>query len=238
MNTWREREPENQTVDMEKAKRIIAILVALTLWGLSTKFSVAGFGASIDAKEIWIGYVLSFCITAIQLIWNGMRDKTNLTLWSAGMLSYGYGIFTNVVGILFWQGYNFEDLSRNLLLIIFPLVLGLFLEIVPEPLITWALTGDHKSGDFLGNLLGNNLIPNSNKNKSINFKENGVPTRNNNNKKQKSNFQPSHRPQWPPKNEQKKFNFRETEKEYLRSMEDPELYRHGLEGTGMERPNW
>lgn len=144
-----------QGVDYEKVKRTLAGAVALVLWGLSIKFSVSGFGAGIDDKEIWIGWLLGFSITVIQLVWNGIKGRANLTLWVLGLSAYLYGIYTNVMGIMVWRGDTFQTLSDNPLVIVFPLILGLFLEIAPEPLFVWAFTKKLDEGDFLGNLFGN-----------------------------------------------------------------------------------
>lgn len=150
-----------QGLDYEKTKRILAGVVALVLWGLSIKFSVSGFGAGIDDKEIWIGWLLGFSITVIQLVWNGIKNRANLTLWVLGLSAYLYGIYTNVMGIMVWRGDTFQTLAENPLVIIFPLILGLFLEIAPEPLFVWAFTKKLDEGDFLGNLFGNQM-PESN----------------------------------------------------------------------------
>ncbi len=157
---------DGQEVDVEKLKRWIAVIVAIVLWGLSMKFSVTGFGNGVSKNDMWIGWLMALIITAIELIWNGQRDRTNLTLWSAGMACYIYGIYTNVVGLLYWQGNNFDKAWNNPSLWIFPICLGMFLEIVAEPLFIWGLTGNHLGGDFLGNLFGNKGIPNPDHNKN------------------------------------------------------------------------
>jgi hypothetical protein len=150
-----------QGVDYEKVKRILAGVVALVLWGLSIKFSVSGFGAGIDDKEIWIGWLLGFSITVIQLVWNGIKGRANLTLWVLGLSAYLYGIYTNIMGIMVWRGDTFETLANNPFILVFPIILGLFLEIAPEPLFVWAFTKKLDEGDFLGNLLGTQM-PNNN----------------------------------------------------------------------------
>lgn len=154
------RNSDNQEIDIDKLKRWMALGISLILGGLSIKFSVGGFGGSVNKNEEWMGWLLAVIIVGIELIWNSMKDKTNLTLWVAGMLCYIYGIYTNITGFLYWQGFTLEQSWINPTLWIFPLVVGIFLEIVPEPLLLWALTGNHQGGDFLGNLFGNKMIPN------------------------------------------------------------------------------
>jgi hypothetical protein len=183
---------QGQKVDIDGIKRILAIIVAFVLWALSMKFSVAGFGDGVNKNDVWIGWVLAFVITAIELIWNGMKDKTNLTLWVAGMFSYAYGIYTNVVGILYWQGYTFDNAWANLALWIFPLTIGIFLEIVAEPLFVWGVTGNHDGGDFLGNLFGNKLIPSPNKTQQYRPQPKPVQVKTN---QQKQKYDAKHKPQ-------------------------------------------
>jgi hypothetical protein len=106
-----------------------------------------------NPDDAWIGWTLAGCVTAFELIWNGMKERTNLTMWVVGMLAYAYGIITNVVGIAAWMGIPI-GIS---LWAIFPILLGLVIEIAPEPAFIWGVTGNYKGGDFLGNLFGNKI---------------------------------------------------------------------------------
>lgn len=151
---------ESQHFDLNKTKRVLSVVVALVVWGLSMRFSVSGFGSGISKDEMWLGWTLAIIITIIELIWNSSKDKTNLTIWVAGVICYIYGIGTNILGILSWQGHNLEEAFQNPTYLIFPIVLGLFFEILPEPLFVLGVTGDHTQGDFLGNLFGNKMFSN------------------------------------------------------------------------------
>lgn len=135
-------------------KRILAVVVALALWWMSMTFSVKGFvsfNQNPNPDDAWIGWTLAGCVTAFELIWNGMKERTNLTMWVVGMLAYAYGITTNVIGIAEWMGIGFT------LWFVFPVLLGLVIEIAPEPAFIWGVTGNYKGGDFLGNLFGNKI---------------------------------------------------------------------------------
>lgn len=145
-----QQEEENLT----GLKRMLAIVVALALWWMSMTFSVRGFvsfNQTPNPDDAWIGWTLAGCVTAFELIWNGMKERTNLTMWVVGMLAYTYGIVTNVMGIAEWMGIGMS------LWFIFPILLGLVIEIAPEPAFIWGLTGNYKGGDFLGNLFGNKI---------------------------------------------------------------------------------
>ena len=68
------------------------------------------------------------------------------------MICYGYGISTNVLGILFNRGgYDGSPVS-----LIVPILFGVLLEVFPEPLLAWAVSGDVNSdplGKFLDGLV-------------------------------------------------------------------------------------
>lgn len=135
-------------------KRLMAVVVAVMLWGMSMKFSVEGFGIG-DPNDQWMGWVLAFAVTMIELIWNGMKMKSNLTLIVLGICAYLYGIVTNVMGIYAWRGGDVSGGAVSPVLIVFAVVLGLFLEIAPEPLMVWGILNTSDEGDFLGNLIHN-----------------------------------------------------------------------------------
>src|SRR5512146_588904 len=130
-----------------KMLRGIAIVTALVMWVVSNLFSIDGFSIQMPGKE-WMGVMLALCITAIELIWNEEGRSHNLTLLVVGLLAYTYGVFTNVAGIVNIQR---VDLLVEPWKIVFPFVLGFFLEITPEALFMWGLIGVvHR--DFLGQL--------------------------------------------------------------------------------------
>lgn len=135
-------------------KRFLAVVVALALWWMSMTFSVRGFisfNQAPNPDDAWIGWTLAGCVTAFELIWNGMKERTNLTMFAVGLLAYAYGIITNIIGIAAWMGIELS------LWFAFPILLGLVIEIAPEPSFIWGLTGNYKGGDFLGNLFGNKI---------------------------------------------------------------------------------
>lgn len=145
---------KNEEENLTGLKRLLAIVVALALWWMSMTFSVRGFisfNQTPNPDDAWIGWTLAGCVTAFELIWNGMKERTNLTMWVVGMLAYAYGIITNVIGIANWMGIGLN------LWFVFPILLGLVIEIAPEPAFIWGLTGNYKGGDFLGNLFGNKI---------------------------------------------------------------------------------
>jgi hypothetical protein len=135
-------------------KRLMAVVVAVLLWGMSMKFSVDGFGIG-DPQDRWMGWVLAFAVTMIELIWNGMKMKSNLTLIVLGICAYLYGIVTNVLGIYAWRGGDVSGSDIQIVALIFSIILGLLLEIAPEPLLVWGILNVSDEGDFLGNLLQN-----------------------------------------------------------------------------------
>jgi len=123
--------------------RVLAAFTAATLWGVSVYFSADGFGIKVPTAA-WIGWILAVSITVIELVFNRDGFQHNYVLIAAGIAAYAYGIYTNVIGI------QAAQLSNEL---VFPLILAIMLEIVPEPLLVWALIGV-TSDDVISKLLG------------------------------------------------------------------------------------
>lgn len=135
----------------EQLIHLLAAGVAVLLWFISVQFSVDGFNFAIP-RYAWIGYVLAIAVTVIELVFNEEGMNHSLTIVAVGLLSYLYGIITNVIGI--WVAQGSPDLSANPFGILFPAILGFFLEIAPEPLLMWGLLGTG-ARDFLGHLFAN-----------------------------------------------------------------------------------
>jgi hypothetical protein len=135
----------------EQLIHLLAAGVAILLWFISVQFSVDGFGFILP-KYKWMGYLLALSITVIELVFNEEGMSHSLTVVAIGLLSYLYGIVTNVIGI--WVAQGSPDPSGNPFMMIFPIVLGFFLEVAPEPLFMWGLLGT-SARDLLGHLFGN-----------------------------------------------------------------------------------
>ncbi|MBI4674017.1 MAG: hypothetical protein HY741_20415 [Chloroflexi bacterium] len=136
----------------EQLIHLLAVVVATVLWFISVQFSADGFKFVLP-RYAWIGYVLAIAVTVIELVFNEEGMNHTLTLVTVGLLSYGYGIVTNIIGI--WAAQGSPDLAANPLALLFPALLGLFLEISPEPLLFWGLIGTG-ARDFLAQLLNSN----------------------------------------------------------------------------------
>lgn len=132
--------------------RMLAVCVSVSLWFVSINFSVDGFNFQV-ANMAWAGWVLGLSITAIQLIWNKQGLTGNMTLGLVGVAAYLYGIATNVIGVLAAQG-GTGSMADNPLRLVFALLLGVFLEITPEPMLVWGLLNASDMGDFLSNIFG------------------------------------------------------------------------------------
>lgn len=120
----------------EKIVRALAIVASSAMLWISAGFSVDGFNIVIPEK-VSVGWALAGIIIIIQIVWNKVGNKAGLTLFVAGLLCYAYGIWTNVLGIL-----DATEIAKGGWEIIIALVFGMFLEIIPEPLLVWALTGE------------------------------------------------------------------------------------------------
>ena len=135
----------------EQLIHLLACGVAVLLWFISVQFSVDGFNFILP-KYKWMGYLLALSITVIELVFNEEGMQHSLTVVAIGILSYLYGIMTNIIGI--WAAQGSPDASQNPIVLLFPVVLGFFLEVAPEPLFIWGLLGTGVR-DLLGHLFGN-----------------------------------------------------------------------------------
>jgi len=131
-------------------KRLAAVLGAFALWGVSAYFSVTGLGFKAPSL-FWVGVVLSVCITVIEMVFNEEGLKHGLTIMVAAICAYAYGGYTNVIGVMAAQGLP-TLAGADLFTIAFTIGLGIMLEIVPEAMFTWGVTG-MKGKDFLSNFI-------------------------------------------------------------------------------------
>jgi hypothetical protein len=128
------------------------MLVALSLWYLSLRFSVAGFSIQMDGM-IWAGWVLGLAVTVIELIFTSQNRGRNVTLTFLGVIAYAYGIWSNVVGIYASRELGVDTNNIINTSMLFSVALGLLLEIAPEPLFLWGILGsDTDEGDFISTL--------------------------------------------------------------------------------------
>lgn len=111
---------------------LLAIGVAIILWFVSVQFSADGFNFALP-RFAWMGYVLALAVTVIELVFNEEGMNHSLTLVAVGLLAYLYGVVTNIIGI--WAAQGSPDVAANPMALVFPVILGFFLEIAPEPLL-------------------------------------------------------------------------------------------------------
>ena len=115
---------------------------------ISAQFSVDGFNFSIDNRA-WIGWAIAGIIVVLESVWQKFGD--NRTLFGIAMICYGYGVTTNVLGILSNRG-GYDGNPWSLLV---PIVFGILLEVFPEPVLAWSISGDVSSdpiGKFIDGL--------------------------------------------------------------------------------------
>lgn len=152
---------------------MLAFVMGIVFILMSMRFSAAGFGISVDPEYSWIGLVFAAAVTIYQIIWNSEAKNANLTIFVVGLITYVYGIATNIVGL----NEIFEEPMSiyNIMTIVKPVTIGLILEITPEPLLIWALTGNW-AGDFFGNLVSAIGVQGGGLGKSFRNPSKGFPT--------------------------------------------------------------
>lgn len=112
---------------------------------ISAQFSVDGFSFSVDSRA-WIGWAMAGIIIVLESVWQKFGE--NRTLFIIAMICYGYGVVTNVLGMLANRG----GYDQNPWTLLVPIVFGTLLEVFPEPVLAWSISGD-TSSDPLGKFI-------------------------------------------------------------------------------------
>ena len=132
-----------------KIVRILAVVTAIVLWGISIQFSANGFNFQVPGYKI-VGYLLGLAVTVIELVFNEDGQEHTITLLSVGILAYIYGVYTNIYGL--WIARGSPDVLNNPVALGLPVILGLMLEIIPEPLLLWGM--GLRVRDVIGHIFG------------------------------------------------------------------------------------
>lgn len=125
--------------------RIFALCASVLGMYFSALFSVDGFSFQVDERA-WIGWGIAAIIVVIESVWQ--KFGNNVTLFVLALVCYAYGIITNVAGILSNRG-GYDDNPWSLVV---PIVFGIFLEVFPEPVLAWSISGD-TSSDPIGKII-------------------------------------------------------------------------------------
>lgn len=136
---------------MERYLKHFALVIGVILLAASMIFSFRGFEFNFQTDDgMWstifwiIGLSLTAAVSVLQMVFNSDYKNLNLTLKLFGVLSYVYSIYTNRDGLS-----DFVSMSGSQVM---TWIIAGGMDMVPEPLITWAM-GDALKGDFLGNIL-------------------------------------------------------------------------------------
>lgn len=123
-------------------KRLMLLVCSILMWIVSIVFSYMGFKSDV-ATDWYFGIfaiILSISITALELYLNSQTfdfdnvDFGLVVLWIGGLGAYAYGIWTNIIGVSVMM-LGTGDLSTVRWSVqIVPILVGLLLEILPEPM--------------------------------------------------------------------------------------------------------
>lgn len=135
--------------DMDAFKHQLAKISAILAWIVSVYFSYEGFKFQ-NESVLWVGYLLAFLVTCGEFIFNTEIKSLSLTLVLIGLVCYGYGVYSNVVG--FWS-IQFPDqlFVWNSSQSIMSWFVGAILEIYPEAAFAWGMRA--RTGDLVGNVV-------------------------------------------------------------------------------------
>lgn len=146
---------KNEKEKYDRLVRIAAGVVAIVFMGISSQFSADGFALSVPDRK-WIGWVLAVGLIVIEIVWNKKGPRHGVTLYVAGLICYIYGIYTNIAGINYASNHvPVSILQFGQFLFLYPVntAVGLILELLPEPLLIWALTGESTESDPVSNMM-------------------------------------------------------------------------------------
>lgn len=140
--------------------RVAAGIAAIGVGVVSWKLNVIGFAfvqMTPDAQSI--GQILAYAIIVMQLIFNNQltSKEKNITIIFLGIFSYFYGIGTNVLGLVSYQGLTVAAINENPwqngAYLVVDILFGMFIEMFPEVVFIYALKGiSSTSGNLLGAL--------------------------------------------------------------------------------------
>lgn len=120
-------------------KRLLLVVFAVLMWVMSIVFSYLGFKSGVR-NEWYFGLfalILSGAITTMELYLNSQTfdfselEVGMIILWIGGLAAYAYGIWTNVIGMSIMM---VNPDTSNWQAWVVPVIGGVLLEILPEPM--------------------------------------------------------------------------------------------------------
>ena len=122
--------------------RLVLAGCACAGWYVAFRFSMMGFNSWKSGMD-WAALCIVVFFTGLQILVNHQDEDMhpNLTLSLGGIISYGYGIITNVMGILAIGGTSMAVVweSKQYWMIAFAICLGIPLELAPESMLMKAI---------------------------------------------------------------------------------------------------
>lgn len=131
-----------------RIKKLLALLTSILLWIVSIIFSYQGFALDSGSGMGWVGVIMAFAITVLELIFNtnttdDLTDsKSTFGEWIlviGGVLAYIYDIWTNILGLYAARNVAMPSISHLGADFLIPFIVGAFIAILPEPLFVWSL---------------------------------------------------------------------------------------------------
>lgn len=139
--------------------RILGIVSALVLWAIGVYFNRSGFVSMLSGMA-WIGIILAVIFSFIEIIGNHEAARANMTFVIVWFAAYAYGLSANWLGITGAMN-NQPNFPQGEWW--FAAALTFFLEVVPEPLLVWGVTGAWSGGDFFAQIVniarGRKFVP-------------------------------------------------------------------------------
>lgn len=129
-------------------KRLLLIIFSILMWVMSIAFSYMGFKSGVRTEWYFgvFAVILSGTITTMELYLNSQTfDLTEfnvgiIVLWIGGIAAYAYGVWTNIIGVSIMMIGTGDLTTVSLERQFVPIIVGLLLEVLPEPMFVAFLT--------------------------------------------------------------------------------------------------
>ena len=161
--SWQPNKPNNpnrpKTDQHESISRGIGFIAAVGGIIISIEFSAQGLAFETRGKYAVLGYFLAFFVTALQIALNRKSTHASYALVLSGIGAYLYSISTNIMGMIALRGYDNLRAAWTVEpeLVIIAFAFGLAIDVAPEPLLFWSITGIADGQDIVGHLV--KLLP-------------------------------------------------------------------------------
>lgn len=124
--------------------RVLALMGAAFLFFLGITYNSVAWGFRFKENYAWVGVGFAILCTVLEIIWNHEASRANASIMVFGIFAYLFGLGANGIGI-YSTIQDTENMGVSGWLFLF--IVAVIIELVPEPLAIFAITGGWSGGD-------------------------------------------------------------------------------------------